>query len=439
MPGNDTAAAVPATAPNFRLPTSGLFSGAGDPWLPSRCALGGPQLQLKISQDLQYSMLRQTLFRHDLLPLWNIILEHGRPVATLPFPEPQGLPRLASQRVKTTDPQGQRKLMFEFPPLSEGLIKKSKSLSRLPSLLGLNAPPTEGTRLWMVYENDGSMPNPGSGSDQGPTAFFGMYLTFDKKRTGLTRLGWTVIDMRTPRPTLPPGQPQSSAGRYVTPFGPYSGSSSVDFTVTVQRSGTLQVDITGAIGVDSHRWGKFVQDTIHTTVVSSPLLPWTKDRDKLFAQAGAEVLWTPEKVLKEGDVLGISYSGKIEFGGKLTTGTHRTEGTVEARYVIRTASVKTPFGDISAEYSPLGGFARGFMRYNDGRTVGLAGVESGLNTNVMVTIGRLGIGLGGEITVSTDPALQTPNAAGSGPLLSPINGGPAGHHGKGQVVLTWRF
>jgi hypothetical protein len=440
MPGNDSGSA-PAANQDFRLRTSGLLSGAdaGGPWSPSRYSLGGPQLQLEIVPELKESMLRQTLFRHDLLPLWNVIIEHGRPLLQLPFPEPKGLPRLTRQRVKIGDPQDHPKLIFEIPPLDDALIKGSKSLAQLASLLGLDTLSMRGSRLWIVYENDGSLPNAGSGSDQGPTAFFGLYLSFDRQRTGLTRLGWTVIDMRTPRPTLPPGQPADSSGRYETPPGPYSGISSIDFTVTALRTGTVKVDITGAAGVDSTRWGKFVQDVIHTKVSNSPLLPWSNNPEKLFAQAGVAALWTPNKVLQQGNVFGISYEGKIELGGNVTTGSHRTEATAEARYVIRTASVMTPLGDISAEYSPLGAFARGFLRYNDGRTEGFAGVEGGVNTKLMVNIGRLGIGLAGDITMSTDPALQTPNPAGWGPLLSPLTGAPAGHHGRGQVVLTWRF
>lgn len=338
------------------------------------------------------------------------------------------------------DPQSHPKLIFEIPPLDDALIKGSKSLYKFASMLGLDTLSLRGSRLWIVYENDGSLPfNPGSGSDQGPTAFLGIYVTFDAKTTGLTRLGWTVIDMRTPHPTLAPGAPFSSSSGYETPAGPYGGISSLDFTVTVHRTGTLKVDIIGAVGVDSARWGKFVQDAIHEKVSNSPLFPWPKSPDKFFAEGGIAALVTPHKVLNEGQVLGISYEGKIEFGGKLTTGTHRTEVTAEARYVIRTARVKTPVGDLSAEYSALGVFGRGFLRYNDGREAGFAGVEGGLKSSAMVQIGRLGIGVAGEITVSTDPALKTDNPAGSRPLLAPLSGGPAGHHGKGQFVFTWKW
>ena len=89
--------------------------------------------------------------------------------------------------------------------------------------------------------------------------------------------------------------------------------------------------------------------------------------------------------------------------------------------MIRTAKVKTSLGDVSAEYSPIGAFARGFLRYSDGRTSDFAGVEGGLSTSAMVQIGRLGIGLKGDITVSSDRASQTGNPAGSPPLLSPLS------------------
>jgi hypothetical protein len=182
-------------------------------------------------------------------------------------------------------------------------------------------------------------------------------------------------------------------------------------------------------------------------VSNSPLLPWPKDSTKLFAQGGVAVLLTPDLVLGKGEVYGWAYQGTIELGGSATAGTHRTEGTVEARYVIRTAKVKTPVGDFAVEWSPIGVIGRAFLRYNDGREEGFAGVEGALTTGLMVRLGRLGIGIGGQMLVSTDPALQTPVGAGSRPVLSPLKeilgqaplGGPAGHHGSGSIVLTWEF
>jgi hypothetical protein len=160
----------------------------------------------------------------------------------------------------------------------------------------------------------------------------------------------------------------------------------------------------------------------------------------LFAEGGAAVLVSPQKALNEDKCESISYQGKIGFGGKLTAGTHKTEATVNARYVIRATRVKTLLGTFNAEFSPVGVFGRGFVRYADGRETGLAGFEGGGRVNAMANIGRLGIGLAGEITVSTDPALKTDNPAGSTPLLwLPGLGGPAGHHGSGRVLLTWTF
>ena len=431
---------------DLQLRSVGLLTGGAARGLQQKSPLLGDSL-LKLDPELQKLALRHTLSRADLLPFWEVVMEHGSPVLALPF-TPPALP-VRSRRPSLLEPKSVPQLIFEIPPLDDALITASRSLGKLASLLGIDKLSLSGSRLWIVYRNDGPLPfNPGSGSDQGPTAFLGLYMTFDKQLTGLTRLGWTVIDMRTPRGTLPAGAAIASSSQYQTGPGPYSGISSIDFTVTVHRTGTLKVDIVGAAGVDSSRWGKFVQDFIHKKVSNSPLFPWPDRSEKLFAEGGAAVLVTPQKALTDGDVYGITYQGKIEFGAKATAGTHRTEATADARFVIRTASVKTPLGDFNAEYSPLGVFGRGFLRYNDGREHSFCGVEGGFTSSAMVRIGRLGIGLSGEITVSTDAALQTDNPAGSRPLLSPLSepvgsserlGGPAGHHGTGQIVLTWTF
>ena len=412
-------------------------------------SLGAEPLTLKLDPELCNWMLRNSIgARDEFGSLCDFVAEHGRPVLHLPFEEPNGLRLFPTLRMR--DEEVGRRIVFETQEVTPAMAKDSKSLSRFASQLGTTPEQLYGRRFWVVYSNDGKLPfNPGSGSDQGPTAFLGLYITFDQKKTGLTRLGWTVIDMRTPRGYLAPGQENGSNSIYGTAAGPYSGISSLDFTVTVARTGVLKVDFKGAAGVDSAKWGKFVQDFIHKKVSNSPLFPWPeKDPPKFFSEMGVAVLVTPQKALTSGDALGITYEGKIEFGGDVTIGTQGPRSGLDARFVIRTATVNSPLGKISAEYSPMGVFGRAFIRMNDGREGSLAGVEGGFRASALVQIGRLGIGLTGEITVSTDPALQTGNPAGSKPLLSPLSapigsgldlGGPAGHHGTGQLVLTWSF
>jgi hypothetical protein len=301
---------------------------------------------LTLNQDLLKSIAQDSLQRVDLTPVWDFAMEHGR----LLLDPPLELPASAARPRRFGNPgfgaassiHAYSQLVFEIPPIDDALVKASKTFGAFASFLKLDAASMKGGRLWVVYQNDGAPPfNPGSGSDQGPTASLAVFVTFDRKRTGLTRLGWTVIDMRTPRPTLAAGDRFSSESLYQTQPGPYSGISSVDFAVTVHRTGVIKVDVTGAAGVDSSKWGKFVQDFIHKKVSNSPLLPWPKDSTKLFAQGGMAVLLTPNLVLNKDEVYGITYEGKIELGGSATTGTHRTEAAVEARYVIRTAKVKT--------------------------------------------------------------------------------------------------
>jgi hypothetical protein len=446
-PGGSKAFQLELTGPFGSSAGQGRVPGAAGAW---KSAFGIPALTL--NEDVVKSIAEISLRRVSLTPVWDFALEHGRllldPPVELPSPvaRPRPLHKLGLGVSGSTDPYP--RLVFEIPPIDDALVKASKTFAAFASFLKLDAASMKGGRLWVVYQNDGGPPfNPGSGSDQGPTASLAVFMTFDRKRTGLTRLGWTVIDMRTPRPTLPAGEPFSSTSSYQAPRGPYSGISSIDFAVTVHRTGTLKVDVTGSAGVDSSKWGKFVQDFIHTKVSNSPLFPWPKDSTKLYAQGGMAVLLTPNLVLNKDQVYGIAYAGTIELGGSVTAGTHRTEASAEARYVIRTAKAKTPLGDFSLEVSPIGAIGRAFLRYNDGREEGFAGVEGALTTSVMVQLGRLGIGLSGQILVSTDPALNTPNAAGSRPVLSPLKeipgqeplGGPAGHHGSGSLVLRWEF
>jgi hypothetical protein len=424
--------------------TSGGFGGA---WRERRKPSFGLDTGLKLDPALSRWVLRQALSRQpELLAFVELAEEHGRPLLVLPFQEPGRVGLMP--RLLTTGEEGPKQI-FEIPPVDEKMVKTSKSLAKAAAQLGTTPEKLIGTRLWIVYQNDGGLPfNPGSGSDQGPTAFLGLYLSFDQKKTGLTRIGWTVIDMRTPRGSLPAGVTPSSKEQYTSPPGPYSGISSLDFTVTVERTRKVKVDFTASVGIDSTQWGKFVQDFIHTKVSNSPLFPWPKDQTKFYYELGVAALVTPDLVLKEGDVYGIQYTGKLEFGGKATVGSNHTEATANARVVIRTATVKVGDLSINAEYTFLGVFARGFLRYNDGRDKGFAGVEGGVNSALMLNVGRLGIGLKGEMVISTDPALQTGNPAGSSPLLNPLSqpigsdvqtGGPAGHHGTGQLVLTWTF
>ncbi len=290
--------------------------------------------------------------------------------------------------------------------------------------------------FWLVYENDGDPPfNPGSGSDQGPTARLSMFVTFNDKRSGLAKIGVTVIGMQTPKGTLRPGDVDGPESTYQAGKGPYVGRTSIDFEVIVRKDREIEIKLLGAAGVDSGAWGKLVQDTIHKYVSKSPLFPWKADTLKPFLEAGVAALWKPDMVLSENEVLGLKYKARIEFDAKAITGTHRTEFGAGANIVLRSATVKTGAGDFSVEYTPAGVFARGFARYNDGRPDLRFGVEGGARSSLMLRLGRFGLGLEGELTSSTDPALQTDNPAGSQPLLSPVSGGPQGHHGLGRVLL----
>jgi hypothetical protein len=297
--------------------------------------------------------------------------------------------------------------------------------------------------LWVVYENDGTgiVPNFGSGSDQARTA--ALYISA-RKRTpavGLTRIGVTPIEMTTPRGTLPAGTPFSASSTYETPPGPYSGVVSLDVGVTVYRHGGTNVEVFGSAGVDSTGWGKLVQDTIHTKVSGSPLFPWPTGT-KPLADLGVAGHQSLNEIMRS-DFRGLTYAGRLEFDQSLVTGTRRAEGSLRARFVIRTAALRTPLGPLSMEFSPAGVLTRAFLRYNDGRVAVLAGVEAAISSSMMVNLGRVGLGLAGEMLLSTDPAFQTPLEAGSAPTATTafgwLSSGPLGHHGTGQLIFRIGF
>jgi hypothetical protein len=56
-----------------------------------------------------------------------------------------------------------------------------------------------------------------------------------------------------------------------------------------------------------------------------------------------------------------------------------------------------------------------------------------------VNLGKVGLGLAGEMLMSTDPAFRSDLPTGAHPALSPqvgwVESGTAGHHGLGQVIF----
>lgn len=428
MPGGKT----PGPTGNFQL--SLRNSAARGPIGMRKLSLGDyrltPPVPLGTLMDspptLSLQALKQLLHNSNRDYLWKLLEGRQVPLNTLP--------------VKAKIPCRLNPMVFTLPNEDALAILATEGLQNLSQQLNLPNISLEHMSFWMIYGNDGAPPyNPGSGSDQGKTANLNMFVTFDNNRTGLTKLGLTVIDMRTPKGRLRPGDTFSSKSQYQTGKGPYSGISSIDFEVTLKRKGHIKVDFLGAVGIDSTQWGKFVQDNIHKHISDSPLFPWPKDSIKPFAEAGIAALYKPEWVLSKNEVLGLKYSGSIQFDAKAVTGTHRTEATAGAKFILSTTAVSTALGTFHVEYSPVGGFARGFARYNDGRTDGKLGVEAGVNSHLMLNLGKIGVGLSGEVTMSTDPSLQTDNPAGSGPLLNPLTGAPKGHHGTGQVFVRWSF
>jgi hypothetical protein len=214
-----------------------------------------------------------------------------------------------------------------------------------------------------------------------------------------------------PATRLPPG-PRPLAdelahvvgGRPATPPGPSAGVLTLDVRVTVSRQRQTSVEVLGSVGVDSQAWGKLVQDAVHPKVGGSPLFPWPTGT-KPLAQLGVAG-HQPLDRLVTGDFRGLRYSGRLEIDESAVAGTRRTEGSLRARFVVRTAELRTPLGPIWLEFSPAGELARGLIRYHDGRVATLEGLEPGASSSITVNLGPVGLGLAGELLTGTDPAFQ---------------------------------
>jgi hypothetical protein len=391
--------------------------------------------------------LRLGLQRRGKAPLLSL-LDGQQLTLSPPFALPRLVPLIATPDAVPTQ--------IAFGPLSsDAALKAATQLPQKPDWWERALLPRDrqesAVDVYIIYENDGSGPAPnfGAGSDQGRTAALYIYALFNKHGTGLSRLGVTPMEMITPRGTLPEGAPKDQTSTYQTAAGPYSGVASIDVGVTVSRTGSSSVEILGSVGVDSREWGELVQGIIHRKVSDSPIFPWPSGT-KPLVEGG--VRWNKSiNDLTRDSFAGLKYTGRLELGAGALTGTRRTEAGADARFVIRTGEVQTPAGAISFEISPLGVFARGFVRYNDGRAAPIGGVEGGATASFMVNMGRVGLGLQGQTTVSTDPAFQTGQAAGdhaAGLGQSPVvgkdqagnpYGPPAGAHGTGQVILKFAF
>src|SRR5262249_42130598 len=158
----------------------------------------------------------------------------------------------------------------------------------------------------------------------------------------------------TPRGYLPEGAPVSSQSHYRSAVAPYQGVTSLDFEVRVSESHDVSVDMFQRVGVDSVRWGKFVQDFIHEQISNSPLFPWPRELEKFFYQGGAVLNVTPSWLQTQSEWRGLWYRGQIEFDGKFEAGTHATELTVGARYNIRTAWFKIGGHEVNLDFDAVG-------------------------------------------------------------------------------------
>lgn len=392
-------------------------------------------LQLKKDYDWIKTNLNITLKKHGLMQLSQIIEKYGQYLLKLPYSVPK-TGKFASYEQSPN-------IIFKLPPMSK-LFEKDREIIR--KLLGFNTDDLNGRAIHIAYHNDGGSPNTGSGSDQGATAYLGLFLINESESAGLRRIGWTLIDMKTPRGFLASGTPHNKDSLYETAVAPYRGISSIDFEVRVSKSKQITIDLIAQVGIDSARWGKFIQDFVHKHISNSPLFPWPEDVIKFYAQGGAVLQVTPKWMEGQAEFLGIQYNGKLVFSGKFETGTHDTELSAGVSYQIQSAKYNLLGYTVRLEAS-MGVEGRAFIRKNHGIENDSKGVELNVSKKIMVRMGKIGIGLGGNILFSQDPSFQTDNKSGTHPLINPMpqviggepTGGSLGHHGEGHILLEYRF
>lgn len=77
----------PVGTEDFRLRLTGPLADASAraPGPQAGLSFGLSPLKLELDPDLQKAALRHILSREDLFPMWDFLLEHGRPVLSLPL------------------------------------------------------------------------------------------------------------------------------------------------------------------------------------------------------------------------------------------------------------------------------------------------------------------------------------------------------------------
>jgi hypothetical protein len=405
---------------------------------------------LKLDPAIASLALQQSLEREGQADLLGIVSNHqARPPVDL---FPRMLPAAPDPKIPP--------FLLMYGPLSEQ--EAIKAIGPAPK----GRPPAEwfehGDELYLVYENDGDgiVPNFGAGSDQGRTAAVHVFVKKHPARTGMTDVG-VGFEMYTPRgfdPKTPAGSPPPEQARYLGTYttepGPYAGLVYGHVKGIVGKEGRVTTEVSGSVGANVQEAGKLAQDFIHRNISNSPLFPWPKGTSP-FGELGVGQTLTIQDVAGRHEFANhLEWRGRLELGWDAVVGTRRSEATVRGTFVLESAIWQTELGDFHLEWA-LGGMGRAFMRYNDGRTSTVMGVEAGFNTSVMITRGRLGLGLQGEDLFSTDPAFRTGLGAGKEPAafgatpLSAVQTGvgprdlklgfPSGWYGTGQIIIRWSF
>ena len=307
------------------------------------------------------------------------------------------------------------------------------------SHVGRRAPdrPDCGER-YIIYSNDGNLPNLGSGSDQFLTAFFQMGCRWNPDQQGYTDAAF-VLEMHTPPGLLPEGAPRDSTQDYTVPFDYWLGLVYGTFQYRLTGDDDYDVSVTWHLGANSLDGTDYVQYLIHEYVSDSPFFPWPSGIEP-YVGLGLD-FERRQELLDLGWV-----NGRIVFDANALVSTHRSRATARATLEIETGEWRFIGADWSLAYSE-GASGRLFARYNDGREQVVPGAEFarerslGVNMSVPESF-DLGLHLTSSVLTSTDPAAQVSEAHASTPNnTSPVlffdAETPDSHFGHGGIHLTF--
>ncbi|WP_331234147.1 hypothetical protein [Natronorarus salvus] len=287
---------------------------------------------------------------------------------------------------------------------------------------------------YVIYSNDGNLPNFGSGSDHWLTAFLQFGCRWNPEGRGYTDAAY-VMEMFTPPGMLPEGAPRDATQQYAVPYDLWMGLIYATFEYRIASVNDYDLNVTWHVGANSLDAGKVIQDLVHEYVSDSPFFPWPSG---IEPYGGVGAGFQRRQSVFDSAIL----RGEIVFGGDALLSTHRSHGELSATLELHTGEWSW-LGTNWRLKGGVGGSGRLFARYGDQREGTVAGAEYDIETRIGLDIGNFGVEVFGNALMSTDPAAQgledfASTSDYTSPLFLPGFLAPDGHFGTGGFQLTYR-